>query len=196
MQDKCFAGDSVVTLKTGAKRMDELKIGDEILSGYERKLPVFVPVTSFPTFQPSAMTEFLRIETSDGTAVKITPLHMIFVTKSNKENGAFDLAKNIAVGDLLVRTNEAKTQFSPLSVTNITIVIEKGAYSPLTSNGTVVVNGLLASCYSVTDVTVQHWLMHWIRSAETYIWQKFQSGTKTDNGEVCSNIVAKNIMCA
>uniref|UniRef100_A0A914WP11 Hint domain-containing protein n=1 Tax=Plectus sambesii TaxID=2011161 RepID=A0A914WP11_9BILA len=182
----CFSADSLLVTKTGqTKRMDELKIGDEILSTAFGQQAVFVSVESFLHRLPHTKTQFLRIETSDGSVIKLTKQHIIFVIKGNKEK--FLAAQDVKVGDqLLQRDGKA---FSPILVTNLTMVEEIGAFAPMTSNGLLVVNGMLASCHSVNKMlSLQHTFLGFMRRLESFFsqWQQifFDSDASVGNGFV------------
>uniref|UniRef100_A0A914W2W2 Hint domain-containing protein n=1 Tax=Plectus sambesii TaxID=2011161 RepID=A0A914W2W2_9BILA len=182
----CFSADSLLVTKTGqTKRMDELKIGDEILSTAFGPQAVFVSVESFLHRIPHTKTQFVRIETSDGSVVKLTKQHIIFVIKGNKEK--FLAAQDVKVGDQLLQ-RDIKA-FSPILVTNLTMVDEIGAFAPMTSNGLLVVNGMVASCHSVNKMlSLQHTFLGFMRRLESFFsqWQQifFDSDASVDNGFV------------
>uniref|UniRef100_A0A914W6F2 Hint domain-containing protein n=1 Tax=Plectus sambesii TaxID=2011161 RepID=A0A914W6F2_9BILA len=185
----CFSADSLLETKTGqTKRMDELKIGDEILSTAFGPQAVFVSVESFLHRIPHTKTQFVRIETSDGSVIKLTKQHIIFVIKRIKGNkGEFLAAQDVKVGDQLLQ-RDIKA-FSPILVTNLTMVEEVGAFAPMTSNGLLVVNGMVASCHSVNKMlSLQHTFLGFMRRLESFSsqWQHifFGSDASVGNGFV------------
>uniref|UniRef100_A0A914VWX7 Hint domain-containing protein n=1 Tax=Plectus sambesii TaxID=2011161 RepID=A0A914VWX7_9BILA len=177
----CFSADSLLVTKTGqTKRMDELKIGDEILSTTFGPQAIFVSVESFLHRLPDTKTQFLRIETSDGSVIKLTKQHIIFVIKENE--GEFLAAQYIKLGDQLLRRD--RKEFSPFSVTNLTMVEEIGAFAPMTSNGLLVVNGMVASCHSVNKMlSLQQTFFGLVRQFESFFsrWQQIFDSVVGDN---------------
>lgn len=67
-------------------------------------------------------------------------------------------ASDVRPGQCVVSTRETEQQGQLSQVTRIQIQEHKGVFAPLTRHGTVVVNGIVSSCYAAVD---QHWLAHW-----------------------------------
>lgn len=183
----CFPGDAQVILQGGAtKQMHELRPDDEVLasSTADGRGPfVYSPVLSFLDRQPNATKTFYVIGTDTGRNITMTAAHLIFVTdcacglsEPGWEEAATDphlgfmmrgrsswaaglrtvFASEVRPGQCIV-TPQGKD--STLSV--VTFVKEQkstGLYAPLTQHGSIVVNGVLASCYAAVD---NHHLAHW-----------------------------------
>uniref|UniRef100_A0A914WGG1 Hint domain-containing protein n=1 Tax=Plectus sambesii TaxID=2011161 RepID=A0A914WGG1_9BILA len=181
----CFSADSLLLTKTGeTKRMDELKVGDEILSTTFGPQAIFVSVESFLHRLPHTKTQFLRIETSDGSVIKLTKQHIIYVIKESE--GEFLAAQYVKLGDQLMR-RDGKV-FSPVLVTYLMMVEEIGAFAPMTANGMLVVNGMVVSCHSVNKMlSLQHTFFGLVRQFEWFFsrWQQiFDSVVGDNNGFV------------
>lgn len=76
------------------------------------------------------------------------------------ERGAAVLAGRVEVGDfLLVRTGAGEDEAVRLEeVVDVQQVVGSGVFAPLTAEGTVVVDGVVASCYAVVDSqAIAHW---------------------------------------
>ncbi|KAK6015783.1 intein splicing region, partial [Ostertagia ostertagi] len=83
----CFTGDTKVRVITGEeKRLDELKVNDwvQTLKGAEIK---YAPVSFWLHRVPSQKAEFVRLELSDGTELKLTAKHFIYKTECEVEGG-------------------------------------------------------------------------------------------------------------
>jgi hypothetical protein len=66
----------------------------------------------------------------------------------------------------------------PVTVTNVTVVEEIGAYAPMTSNGEIVVNNLIASCHSVSRTHgLQYLFFSYMRKLESLLWPLFATET-------------------
>uniref|UniRef100_A0AC35GFM8 Hint domain-containing protein n=1 Tax=Panagrolaimus sp. PS1159 TaxID=55785 RepID=A0AC35GFM8_9BILA len=74
----CFSGDTIVKILNGKeKRMDELKIGDWVLSGGEGKMG-FSKIVSWLHRMPNVRFEFLKLTLENGKSLKITKKHFIY----------------------------------------------------------------------------------------------------------------------
>ena len=130
------------------KLMAELEIGDEVLSVTSDRKLVYSPVIAFLAKVPSDETEFVTLETEDGNVLSLTPSHLIFRNSSSKPV----FASSIEPGDYVYSLG--KTTLSSLQVENVTKIGRvkvQGAYAPLTAEGTIVVDNIVASCYAVLD---------------------------------------------
>lgn len=156
----CFTGDTKVRLIDGSeKRLDVLQVEDwvQTLNGAQVK---YVPVSFWLHKVPSQSAEFLRIELSDGTTVKLTARHFIYkttctfegqeITNATQLSREAVLAERVIEGDCLYRIMENERIYTT-RVTKITKVFETGIYSPMTSNGKIVVNGIYASCHNIVQ---------------------------------------------
>jgi hypothetical protein len=169
----CFSAHSTVVTSQGIqKTMSDVKIGDEIrvMDPATGKL-TFSPVITFLDRKPSHDTYFHLITTETGEKLTVTPLHLVYSYSAielqneiiQEDQIDFSLfkaiyAKNISVGDLVLvsQTNKAG-QLNPTRVSKIETQMHKGAYSPLTEMGNIVVDNILASCYASFD---SHWVAH------------------------------------
>ncbi|WKY01949.1 hypothetical protein Q1695_015731 [Nippostrongylus brasiliensis] len=141
----CFTGDTKVNLIDGSeKRMDELNVQDwvQTLIGSEVK---YAPVTFWLHKVPSQTADFLRIELSDGSDLKLTSKHFIYKTKCATDGDEITsarqmsreavLAEKVRVGDCLYRVTEDERVL-------LTRVVEVS---------TIIVNGVLASCHTIVQ---------------------------------------------
>jgi len=89
--------------------------------------------------------EFLKIHTVKGS-ISISENHLIFCTKKTKGIGQFILAKNVELGDLLMKIENSINKWE--QVIKIEIIYDSGIYAPLSTEGTLIVNNFLTSCYA------------------------------------------------
>jgi len=123
--------------------MKELRIGDMVKTAPGRYQPVY----AFGHFHESKMAEFLQIHTAAARApLEITGSHFIFI----EGKGSPVRADSVRVGDV-VHYSAASSNSASVGavVTNISKVTRRGIYAPLTSDGTVIVNGIKASTYAI-----------------------------------------------
>ena len=101
-----------------------------------------------------------------------------------------DFAGNVKKGDLVLFYNSTHG-LAPSMVVSVEKVIEMGIYSPLTSEGNIIVDGILASCYSDFDNhNLQHvawWPFRWWNNLPGFFTsmkseQEKKSENRDDNG--------------
>lgn len=120
--------------------LSRLSVGDRVLSGDGD----FSEVIAFTHSSPYARATFVRVNTTTGLTLSVTPNHFMPV------NGDISLARDVRVGDY-VRSMVMESGTWILKddkVTGIENRMELGLYNPQTARGDIVVDGVLASCYT------------------------------------------------
>jgi Hint module len=126
----CFSGGMTVQVQNeGRKIMSDLKVGDRIKTS--ATADIFEPVYSFGHWNPVAEGEFLQIKTTS-TMLELSSTHMLFV------GGRPIPASMVRSGDRLHDGSVVET---------ISTVNRRGVFAPFTPSGTIVVNGIMTSCY-------------------------------------------------
>nr|CUS58508.1 hedgehog B transcription factor [Cupiennius salei] len=139
----CFHGTSQVITKTGKKFLHELEVGEEILSSEDSRVLSFSKVIGFLHRDPYFPTNFIRLHTSNHTLL-VTNKHLVF----QRNEAVF--AEEIITGDVvLIASNNGTLSESVVTAVNYSYL--RGVYAPMTETGTVVVDGILNSCYAVID---------------------------------------------
>lgn len=135
----CFSGSSLVQVQgKGDVLMKDLQVGDYVLTGKNS----FEQVYSFGHRHEDLSAEFYQIHTEQSKKpLEMTANHLLFV-----DNQAVR-ADSVKVGDQLTKaTGES------VKVTKISTTTKAGLYMPLTADGTIAVEGLVASSYvSIKD---------------------------------------------
>ena len=132
--DSCFSAVSTVQVEgQGAVAMKELQVGDSVLTGSG----IYSKVYTFGHIEKEVETKFLQIQTDKKQVLEVTSEHLVFLSDNINPIRADD----VQVGDML-RGSEA-----PTKVVKIGSVSRKGLYAPLTLEGSVVVDGIVASSY-------------------------------------------------
>lgn len=131
---ECFSGDGVVELENGMrKRMENVRIGDRVLTGDGKFSDVFM----FTHKIQEGKFEFVEIKTASDNVLKVTKGHYLYL---NGRLGAASSAKN---GDV-VRLANGRTS----RIRSVKSVRSTGLYNPQTLDGDIVVNGVVASTYT------------------------------------------------
>lgn len=182
--------------------MRDLRPGERVLasSAAEGGGPlVYSPVLSFLDRRPNVTSVFYAIGTDSGHRVTLTAAHLVFLTDcawnetrgeprldsvqeagSSRDRGLrIVFASEVRPGQcLLTSGGEAGSRgtFSP--VTSVHVQTSTGLYAPLTERGSIVVDGVLASCYAAVD---SHRLAHWALAPLRFFYSLMgPSGTQTD----------------
>lgn len=102
----------------------------------------------------SQKREFVEIRTAHGSKITVTPAHLLLSTSLiNSQNvqrrQKYVFADRIQEGDyLLVSVNGSLV---PDRVNSVSARLMRGVYAPLTAEGTIVVDNVVASCYALID---------------------------------------------
>ena len=151
----CFPGNASVVLRGGERvRMDELKVGDYVLSIHPTtSKPVYSKVYLWAHRDPHTTATFLHITHPHGH-LHISANHLILSGDQRRPVPADQLR----VGDTIHFISfclQQQQQFDgkekiiiSIPVLHIDTCTQKGYYAPFTNNGMIVVNGIAASVYS------------------------------------------------
>jgi len=161
----CFPGDSVVTTGAGVKkRMKDLRVGESVLALSNDGLLRPSEVLLFLDRSVTARTEYVTLVTDTGKSITATPTHLVLrwekPERSQIRYANPVYAKSVRVNDTLLTVITGDRGHLRLRTERVVAVsrTEKiGLYAPLTVDGTVVVDDVVASCYAVID---SQWLAH------------------------------------
>ncbi|XP_056155596.1 sonic hedgehog protein [Lampris incognitus] len=171
----CFPGSASVTLQDGSKKqVQNLRLGDKVLAADDAGNPIYTDFIMFLDREPAARRLFYVIETEGGQKITLTAAHLLFVG----HNATGDLramtpafASRVTPGQRVLVLDQARNRLTPVAVTRIYTREHEGSYAPVTAQGTILVDQVLASCYAVVeDHQLAHWalapvrLNHWLSS--------------------------------
>lgn len=177
----CFESNSLVFTPKGSITITDVKIGDEILAVDSDGNLKFSEVLLFLDRDPLSSRLYYQIETESGSKISLTPSHLIFVSDHNSTqfrkqmNSRAEFAKNVQKGQFLYTSSlgdnkmnksmtitdnhQSNKHFAYLDrVVSVETKLGIGAYAPLTREGNLIVNNIIASCYAViNDQSIAHW---------------------------------------
>lgn len=158
----CFPGDSVVTTGAGQKKlMKDLRVGESVLalSGDGRLRPS--KVLLFLDRSDTARTEYVTLVTDTGKSITATATHLVLrwerPERSQIRHANPVYAKRVRVNDTLLTVTGGGNRLQAERVVDVRHTTRDGLYAPLTVDGTVVVDDVVASCYAVIG---SQWLAH------------------------------------
>ncbi|MEE6471345.1 hypothetical protein FKM82_009245 [Ascaphus truei] len=146
----CFPGTATVTMASGQRKpLFELRHGDNILTTDETGQLTPTEVLLFLDRDQDKLAMFVVVEAEGHPhRLLLTPLHLLFVARDPSAGFLPIFAHQIQVGDL-VQTHVNGTQLLPSRVVRVSRQEGIGVYAPLTAHGTLLVDGVLTSCYAI-----------------------------------------------
>lgn len=156
----------MVTLEDGShKPIADLRPGERVLAsvGGEGEL-AYSEVLTFLDRDPGTWRLFYSLHMQAGARLSLTAAHLVFVSEGNCSEGAVPergalrtvYASDARPGQCVLVAEGGKARLS--RITRVGVRKGRGVFAPLTQQGTLVVDGVLASCYAVVE---QHSLAHW-----------------------------------
>ncbi|KTF92030.1 hypothetical protein cypCar_00046216 [Cyprinus carpio] len=166
----CFPGEALVTMEDGTRRpVRELRAGDLVLASMgcdgTGEL-VYSKVLTFLDRSPITQKHFYVISTEDGASASLTAAHLLFVWVGNCSSGGLSVpgslrtifASDAQPGQCLLIVSEGELRKRVSQISRVEVREDRGAYAPLTAHGTLVVNGVMTSCYAaVNEPQLAHW---------------------------------------
>ncbi|KAM9308032.1 sonic hedgehog protein [Gastrophryne carolinensis] len=153
----CFPASATISLEGGGtKAMRDLQPGDRVLAMDEDGRLVYSDFLTFLDKQERVRKVFYVIETSDPKrSLRLTAAHLLFVSQKPANGSSKSLksvfASDIQPGDQVFLADLEMMDLKMVTVEKVHLEEDVGAFAPVTSHGTVVVNGVLASCYAVIE---------------------------------------------
>ncbi|XP_060104036.1 sonic hedgehog protein-like [Heteronotia binoei] len=159
----CFPGSAVVNLEQGGtKLVKDLSPGDRVLAADGQGQLLY---SEFLTFldqeEPPLHRVFYVIETQKPrTRLLLTAAHLLFVApQQNHSQPQPIFASRVRPGHHVYVLGKGGQTLLKAAVCRVSLQEEaSGAYAPLTAQGTILINQVLASCYAVIE---EHSWAHW-----------------------------------
>jgi hypothetical protein len=186
--------------------MDALRVGDRIatIDDATGQL-IYLPILLFLDRSPTANIDtYRRITLSDRTSIHISADHLIYRFEPYSSNSLHFTDRFVAVRSRLIRVGDLLLVDDANSrhlafVVEVKIVHARGAFAPLTSSGTLIVDNVIVSCYaSIDSVRLAHTAMAPVRvfdAIKRLIFNVFGSMTEyfdgSDNRQNGLHIYAK-----
>lgn len=148
----CFRSNSTVRLVNGrTTKMNQLKLGDKVQSMNKDGKIIYSEVAMFLDNKPNkkdVLYFVLRTE-NPRRELYLTKFHLIYIRRRFSSFWKVQFAKMIQKGDFVKVWSDGKLVAA--EVTSISISNERGSIAPLTNEGNIIVDGVLASCYALLE---------------------------------------------
>lgn len=139
----CFPSLSFVQTKFGTQKLiSDLIIGDEVLVFDSEGKLNYEKVFLISHANKKEIATYIGISTKLGKILSISPNHLLPIGRLNKNVPA----KQASVGETIFLVKDGAI-ISDI-IESITYQKLKGAFCPITMNGSIVVNGVAASCFT------------------------------------------------
>jgi len=146
----CFDANSTVITPQGQKRMCDLRLGDKVRVVQPNGRVEWSDVCAWAHREPQRVGKYLNLTTQQtGRSLTISPEHLVGVVRNGQME--YVQAGTVTNNDRLLACDIGATAAGGVwaeQIQSITNVERLGVYAPITTSGTVVVNGIVASCYA------------------------------------------------
>ena len=126
--------------------MSDLRLGDKVLSVRPDGSTFFDEVYMFGHKDSTTISPFVHLAADDGSTLRLTADHYVHVEQGPGSWSAIP-ASQTKVGDV-VRVLQGRSVLVTQRIVSKSIVMERGLFNPYTLGGSIVVDGVLASCHS------------------------------------------------
>jgi hypothetical protein len=166
----------VESMEHGKIKISTLGIGDHVKTfDPASKSWKYTKVVTYLHRDEDLVTDYFILTTNQNRTLKLSAYHLIAKFENNRQD--FIFAKDLKIGDLILSQDFER-------VVDIEIKIEKGAYAPLTEDGTLYVNDILVSCYANIQ---SHKIAHFAMQPLIFMSKFFGSfETSVENSKVFS----------
>jgi len=150
---KCFPKDATVILDNGeTKTMEQLRIGDKVLTQSTSGDLTYSKIIMFLDWKPDAVSsDYVEIKAENPKRrIELTKKHLIFKSEDGQNFEAV-FAENVKAGDIIKALSSDGSSIVTTRVSKVKLKQKHGAFAPLTEEGTLLVNGIMASCYALTE---------------------------------------------
>jgi len=173
----CFPACSTALTPQGTKAMRDVAIGDAVRVVGPTGQVEWSQVIGWLHREPTSVGEYLRLTTSR-RQVNISAEHLVATVKGGKVD--FIKAQEVEVGSPILECDVSSSGTASIpvwgnSVQKVEKLRAEGIYAPLTMAGTIVVDGVAASCYASTrSHTAAHAAMKPMRTMWRHNPEKMQ----------------------
>ncbi|VBB32190.1 unnamed protein product, partial [Acanthocheilonema viteae] len=164
----CFSADTKVYTQNGEKTMKDVSVGDFVLVPISKNQLRYERVEMFYHREPETRAKFVVLETESGRKLSLTELHLLPLGDCKQMHESISDTADI-VDDIVdqwlrkskfaykARTGDCVFTISSNHQLQVDRIVKigrqylKGIYSPMTVEGSILADGVLASCFSQVE---------------------------------------------
>lgn len=143
----CFPEDATVQTPNGTKPMKAVAVGDTVRVVTPEGKVEWSTVCGWLHRDVNSRAAYLRLQTSK-RALTVSAAHLVATVEDGRVS--FKQASEIREGSTLLEVDNVNANIWGNRVLSVSNVQCAGIYAPLTVSGTIVVDGVGASCYAAT----------------------------------------------
>ncbi|XP_048868338.1 sonic hedgehog protein A-like isoform X1 [Brienomyrus brachyistius] len=183
----CFPGTAFVSLEDGRQKpIRDLRVGDKVLSADSQGNLVYSDFIMFMDQDVNTSRVFYVIETQKPTRrLTLTAAHLLFVLDNRTDlfgGMRATFASSVKPGQMVWVVDDLQAQLKAVTVQRIYTEEHRSSFAPVTEQGTIVVDQVLASCYAVIeDHAWAHWAFAPVRWSYRFVSFLFPIGGATTN---------------
>ncbi|XP_048868339.1 sonic hedgehog protein A-like isoform X2 [Brienomyrus brachyistius] len=152
----CFPGTAFVSLEDGRQKpIRDLRVGDKVLSADSQGNLVYSDFIMFMDQDVNTSRVFYVIETQKPTRrLTLTAAHLLFVLDNRTDlfgGMRATFASSVKPGQMVWVVDDLQAQLKAVTVQRIYTEEHRSSFAPVTEQGTIVVDQVLASCYAVAQ---------------------------------------------
>jgi hypothetical protein len=153
-------------MSDGSRRLiSRLRIGDRVLV-FDKNGIISSPILAILTHLHAPTIDFIDLYTPD-TTLRLTPTHFLLVRKHNQRRDTYARAQDVSVGDFVFLSSSSNITTVRITRVERRTIENEDAYTPLTLEGTIIVNDFVASCYSTYSPSIMHVIT---KPAQWWFW--------------------------
>jgi len=166
-RSRCFPANSYVRGINNEKiLMKNLQVGTKVLTIGADGAPLYSDVIMMMHKQENMfINDYINIKTDSGQQITLSSHHLIYTLKDG-----YIFSKDVTINQSLYNYNSKSNSFNISRVIAIDFVTKKGAYAPLSMDGTIVVNDVYTSCYALFP---SHVISHHVFSIWRFVYKYF-----------------------
>ena len=134
----------VITVDKALKGISEVQVGDDLFNIDQGGKTARDRVVAMLVQDDAADGLFVQIKLVTGEVLEVKPKQLVSIVGSGGVSDTF-LAKDVKPGQMMIALNNALF----VQIMQVGVIRRHGVHLPLTESGSIFVNGVMVSCYSL-----------------------------------------------
>ena len=162
------------------KLMSDVRPGDMVLTKNDAGLPIFDEVIMLMhRNQHQVVDDYVKVTTYDNKTLTLSRLHLILL-----HDGKTKFAKDLTNNDLLSTYDSMNSKIHITSVRSVKYITKTGMYAPLTRSGTIIVDDVYVSCYTLFPSQRISHAVFWVWRQFYHFFKRLDNSTGFTDGSI------------